>query len=437
MTDAAPIRGRVPLADPRVETLVAWAQTPGARADETVRAAIEALTDAPPRGHTAAGLSLATAAAYARVAGRGPRDLQAGHRIVKILARLGEPGTRELVQLRERVRYQHPRQAIDAALVRLERELRVPLGELEDAFDGPAVDADLRLTFAVGLFQALVSVSDDLRRVQTRWRGLSGEPMRSRPARAGEYPDAISIVHAERRRLQTHISDLRTRLEAAMVSGRSWSAEEWAVRMFADPLRAAMARRLVWRFETAGTSVLALASEQGLEDVDGRRVDLQLDANVELWHPAESPDLQEPWRRRATAIGLDQPVDQISREIILAGAKRLSIGRGTHVNQRGFRGFLMRRGWNVPYLGPWFTVPEATRELTRSGPVAVLHLDHASAGDERVVVMELAFRSVHGCELDARELPTTLVSEAARDVLGAAKAGGHAVRRQRTTYLEP
>ena len=85
----------------------------------------------------------------------------------------------------------------------------------------------------------------------------------------------------------------------------------------------------------------------------------------------------------------------------------------------------MRRGWNVPYMGPWFTVPEATREMTRGGPIAVLHLDlPPDKDDERVVLCELGFRSVHARELDARELPPALVSEAARDVLGAAKAGG-------------
>ena len=431
MSGAVLAPGRSPLADPRVETLVVWAQSPERRADERVDAAIAALTDAPPRADAAAAVALAATAAYTRVPGRGPRDLQAGHRLVKMLAGLGEAGARELIRLRERTHYQHPRKALDAALARVERDLRMPLGELEDAFGGPDVDADLTLELAVGPFQALVRVNDDLRRVRTAWRGRSGEPVRGRPVRAVDYPDELLIVQAERRRLQTHLTDLRARLEDAMVSGRSWSAEQWVVRMFGDPLRAALARRLVWRFETDDSYFLALATDNGLEDVEGRRVELRLDANVELWHPADSPDVQEPWMRRATEIGLDQPVDQVSREVTLAGARRLNIAEGAHVNQRAFRGFLMRRGWNVPYMGPWFTVPEATRETTHGGPVAVLQLDLPSdEGDERVVLCELGFRSVHARELDARELQPALVSEAARDVLGAAKAGGHTMGAQ-------
>lgn len=83
----------------------------------------------------------------------------------------------------------------------------------------------------------------------------------------------------------------------------------------------------------------------------------------------------------------------------------------------------MRRGWRVPYLGRWFAVPEATRELAPGGPIAVLHLEPGTDDDDRVVVRELAFWSVHRRELDARTLPPALVSEAALDVLGAVRAG--------------
>jgi hypothetical protein len=101
---------------------------------------------------------------------------------------------------------------------------------------------------------------------------------------------------------------------------------------------------------------------------------------------------------------------------------RLPIGQDARVDQRAFRGFLMRRGWRVPYLGAWFTVPEASRDLVPDGPTAVLHLQPGPDEQGRVVLQELAFRSVQGRELDARTLPAALVSDAARDVLGAVAA---------------
>lgn len=100
---------RSPLADPRVEALVVWAQSGSGRIDAQVSAAIDAVTDSLPDTRTAAGVALAAAAAYWRIAGVGPRDLQVGHRLVRLLARLGEPGACELVRLSERVRYQHAR----------------------------------------------------------------------------------------------------------------------------------------------------------------------------------------------------------------------------------------------------------------------------------------------------------------------------------------
>jgi hypothetical protein len=433
-----PVPPATPLSDPHVEALARWAQLADVTVDDRTDAAIAAMMELPPRADAAPALALAATAAYARVPGRGPRDLQSGHRIVRLLCLLGEPGARELVRLRERIRYQHARKAVDAALAGLARELRIPLGELEDAFGGPRLDPDLALSLPAGPFLARIHVSDDLRRVRTGWRTESGAPRRSRPARAAEYSEQLAHIQAERRRLQSHLSDLRGRLEDAMVSGRSWSADQWAARMFADPLRSALARRLVWRFETADSSVLALPTAKGVEDVAGRAVRVRPDANVELWHPAESPVAQRPWQQRAAEIGLDQPVDQIQREVTIADARRLHLADGVVVNQRSFRGFLMRRGWHVPYVGPWFTVLEATHDLMRGGPEAVLHLHHAD-DEGSVIVLDVAFRSVHGRDLDARKLPGPLVSEAARDVLGAVKVGtsaadgpnssGHAARR--------
>ena len=97
----------------------------------------------------------------------------------------------------------------------------------------------------------------------------------------------------------------------------------------------------------------------------------------------------------------------------------LAVAYGARVEQHAFRGFLMRRGWNVPYLGRWFAVPEATRPLLPGGPVAVLHLEDGTDDAGRVTIGPLAFRSVHGRDLDARTLPRPLVSDAARDVRGA------------------
>jgi hypothetical protein len=49
----------------------------------------------------------------------------------------------------------------------------------------------------------------------------------------------------------------------------------------------------------------------------------------------------------------------------------------------------------------------------------VLHLGEGTDDAGRVTIGPLAFRSVHGRDLDARTLAPALVSDAARDVRGA------------------
>lgn len=420
-----------PLADPRIETLVAWAQASEEPFDGRADAAVAALGDSPPAGDAASALALVAAAAYARVPRRGPRDLQGGHAIVALLEGLGEPGARELVRLAERVRYRYAQEAIRRTLARLARHLGTPLGELEDSFDGPRVSDDLSTTLGVGPFAATIQVADDLRRVRTSWTGRSGRPVRSRPRNALEHPDALELLKAERRRLQAHLSNLRSRLEQAMLSERSWSVEQWATRMFADPLRGALARRLIWGIDGPAGTRLAIAEEGGLRGLAGEPVGTPIAANITLWHPADDPTAQEPWQRRLAELQIVQPIDQAAREVTVADpvAPSLDLGHGRRVDQTPFRGFLMTRGWQVPFLGPWFTVPEGTRELLPGGPTAVLHLEYDETDDERTArVNELAFRTVDSRPLDARRLPPRLVSEAARDILGALKAAGGGTR---------
>jgi hypothetical protein len=208
-----------------------------------------------------------------------------------------------------------------------------------------------------------------------------------------------------------------------MVAGESWSAEAWAGAMCGDPLRSAMARRLIWRLES-DRSVLALPEADGFTDVNGDRVSIGQEDRLTLWHPADDPLAQPAWVQRLATLGLQQPIEQAERQVTLAepNSARLSFAVGERVEQRPLRGFLRSRGWEVPYMGRWFFIGEATRQVTRQGPIAVLEVDldwdAPDAGDV-VVVGALGFRSMLSADIDIRTLPPAIVSEAARDVLGA------------------
>lgn len=421
--DAVPF-GATPDVDPRVEALVDWAQRSSEPLDETGSAGLAALEDSPPRPRAASALAFVAAAAYARVPTIGPRDLQTGHRIVGLLGELGEAGVPELVRLRERIRYVYARRRISKVLGERTRELGRTAEELEDLFDGPSLDGELAMRIGVGSCVARLHVSGDLRRVTTSWVGTRGRPVHGRPAQTSAYPRELEHVASERVRLRSHLGDLRNRLERAMTTGRSWSLESWTERMFAEPLRATMARRLIWRVEEMGS--LAMPEADGLRDADGHPVRLPASTNLSIWHPADSAIEQRlRWQKRLATLAIVQPIDQAGREVTAADPESpiLRAGTGALVRQRRLRGYLTSRGWHVPYLGRWFEVPEATFELQPGGPVAVLDLTVDDEEKDMVAVGELHFRSVQDEPLDARLLPPALVSDAARDVLGAVAAG--------------
>lgn len=410
--------------DPRVETLTSWARADGQLSGREV-ASLAAL-DSLPFPATAPALAYVASAAYGRVPGRGPCDIAAGNRIVRVLAHLGEAGARELLVLRDTVAYRHARRTIASALTEFEKLAAVPTGELEDEFAGVELDADLGACVPVGPYHAILGVTSDLQRVQTIWRDETGRESSRRPPRAAKLSEELDAVEDVRRRLGAHVTALRHRLERAMIAGESWTAEEWSARMFGDPPRAAMARRLIWRLER-DSPVLVLPGEAGLHDVHGERVAIGLHERVALWHAADEPAAQDVWSRRLATLGVEQPIEQAAREVTLADPRsaQVSFAVGERVEQRPFRGFLRSRGWEVPYMGWWFFIGEASREVTRHGPIAVLEvdLDWEFAVEADVIrVGDLRFRSVLGAELDSRILPPAIVSEAARDVLGALAA---------------
>jgi hypothetical protein len=76
--------------DPRVETLTSWARADGQLSGREV-ASLAALEDALRFPATTPVLAYVPSAAYAGVPGRGPRDIAAGNRIVRVLRASARP----------------------------------------------------------------------------------------------------------------------------------------------------------------------------------------------------------------------------------------------------------------------------------------------------------------------------------------------------------
>ena len=394
-----------------MEALLRWAV--GDVEADAPEVPLAALVDAPPRDGTAPALREVAAAAYDRVPGRGVRALAVGHAVVGLLAGLGHEGARELVRLWDGVHYARPRAAIDKALRATVTELRVPAAELAREPATSTLDDRLGHELRAGGCVARIEVGPDLRRVRTVWRGPDGAPRARPPAAARHDREAFDRISLERRRLQRVVTERRAGLERALREGGTERVEDWVGRWFSDPLDAALARRMVW----AVGDVAVVPRLAGMETVEGALVRPEPDAQIGLWHPAEDAAGRSAWVRRLHELDVVQPVAQAGREVF-----------GSEVvwedwcQQAPLRAFLRRRGWHVPYLGPFFTVPEARRGALPGGPVAVAYLDWR-AEDGYVRVAGVGLETATGESLGARELPARWVSDAARDVTGAILAG--------------
>jgi hypothetical protein len=208
--------------DPRVETL-----TSGARADRQLSgrelASLAALEDALPFPAAAPAVAYVASVAYARVPGRGPRDIPAGNRIVRVLGRLGEAGARRLLVLRDTVAYGHARRTIDSA-ERLQeaggRTSRRARGRVRRsrARRGPQGLCPSRLAPR----SASPATCGGCRR-----SGVTTPGANRRGGRAGKLSEELDALEDVRRRLRGHVTALRHRLERAMIAGESWTAEVW------------------------------------------------------------------------------------------------------------------------------------------------------------------------------------------------------------------
>ena len=400
-----------PLDDPRVEALVAWAA-----GDERpdVAAALASLKDAPPRPECATALGGVAVKAYERVPRVGARDEPLGNAVVAVLGGLGGAGAVELERLWGRTGYLRPRARIEAAL-KLARRAATRGEGLAAVTAGGASGVHVPMNGV----EAVLQPSPDMRRVRTSWLGPDGEPRAGRPA-AAEKASAgeRDRLAAERKRLQAELTALRAELDLELLRCQPMTIEQWVARWFSDPLRAAAARRMIWSVDDRP----ALPTPDGLRDVTDQPVSASADALVTLWHPVVTgPELATAWQDRLAQLGVVQPVEQADRDSIGVGEFFALCDEIGWLDQSSMRAFLRKRGWQVPWLGRFFQVPEARRELFPGGPTAVLDIAW-NEDDETVSPAGLAFESAAGTQMLARELPLPWLSEIGRDVLGATTA---------------
>ncbi|WP_067824127.1 DUF4132 domain-containing protein [Actinomadura kijaniata] len=182
-----------------------------------------------------------------------------------------------------------------------------------------------------------------------------------RPRKALPKPgvkDDETLAAAARRRFAVLREDVRAvadgqvrRLETAMVTGASWTPEDFRSHVVGHPLLWHLARRLVWLAETgAGTTAFRPAEDRTFADVNDDALTLPGTARIGVAHPARLGGDLGAWAEVFDDYEIAQPFPQLDRPVhALADAERHSarltrfegvtvpVGRILDLERRGWR----------------------------------------------------------------------------------------------------
>ncbi len=151
---------------------------------------------------------------------------------------------------------------------------------------------------------------------------------------------------------RTLVSQLRRRLEAAMLQRRSWSSRAFQSLMLGHPLLSLLARRLVWGHrDGAGWQIFRIAEDGSLADSDDGLFELPEAAQLGLPHPLEIPE-RERWTEILADYHILQPFPQLGRECYAPLPEELQITtmRELPTGKLGWhmlRAMLEGRGWEL------------------------------------------------------------------------------------------
>ncbi|WP_222108499.1 DUF4132 domain-containing protein [Streptomyces cupreus] len=186
-------------------------------------------------------------------------------------------------------------------------------------------------------------------------RDADGKHRKALPAPAAK--DDPELAPAERKRFAALKKDVRTvasdqvrRLEAAMVSQRSWTAGEFRELFVAHPLVWHLVRRLVWLSEADGeVTAFRVAEDRTFADVEGDELTLPEEASVRLAHPLNLGEELGAWAELFADYEILQPFPQLGRAVHAlteeeAADHRLARFEGATVPVGKLLG-LTKRGW--------------------------------------------------------------------------------------------
>jgi hypothetical protein len=278
-----------------------------------------------------------------KIPGTGPWAVRAASAAVWAL---GETASTESVaalsRLNLKVSHRGTVAQIEKAIESAAQKQGIPRDELEDlavpTFGlyeqgvrheqfGEAGSAELRL--------------DSAGAITLSWFGPGAKPLKSPPAAVKQqHGDELKALKADSDNLQKTLTAQSQRIEAFLLTNRTWTLEAWRERYLNHPVLGNIARRLIWRFGDGDSAGIWSAADSAFVDQDGSRIEIPESASVRLWHPIHaSVENIERWRGLLETPGIRQPFKQAYREVYLITDAEMS----TRVYSNRYAGHILKQ----------------------------------------------------------------------------------------------
>jgi Domain of unknown function (DUF4132) len=300
------------------------------------------------------------AVCFKMIPGHGARCVKVGNACIYALNGMkGDYAARHLARLRWTVKFRTARKLLDKAFAAVAQRSGLTVSELEEiSVPGFGLDVSGRLQEQLGDHKAELTIEGS-HDASLTFFNKEGKLLQSVPSTVkAKHGEQLAALQKDLADIRKTLSAQRERFDQLARAQRTWPFSTWRERYLDHPLLAALARRLIWQFESASKSASGIWHDGHIVNIKDRPLDwLSKDATVRLWHPmGRDPQEVLVWRTWLTNHEVVQPFKQAHREIyVLTDAERgtrvYSNRFAAHIlKQHQFNALCQQRGWSYKML---------------------------------------------------------------------------------------